>query len=56
LSATAAPFNGAANPPYQQYMGNHPNSSVFSVGSKMPLSNSALANPPPITSGNRCAK
>lgn len=55
LSATAAPFNGA-NPPYQQYMSNQPNSPVFSVGSKTLLPHSAMANPPPITSVNRCEK
>lgn len=55
LSATAAPFNGA-NPPYQQYMSNQPNSPVFSVGSKTLLPHSAMANPPTITSVNRCEK
>ncbi len=55
LSATAAPFNGA-NPPYQQYMSNQPNSPVFSVGSKTLLPHSAMANPPPIKSVNQCEK
>ena len=51
-----APFNGGANLPYQQYMGGQPNSPVFSVGSKAPLLNSGMANPPPISVHNRCGK
>ena len=54
LSATAAPFNGGANLPYQQYMGGQPNSPNFSVGSNAPLQNSAMANPPPITVRTGC--
>ena len=54
LSATAAPFNGGANLPYQQYMGGQPNSPSFSVGSTAPLPNSAMANPPPITGRTGC--
>ena len=54
LSATAAPFNGGANLPYQQYMGGQPNSPNFSVGSNAPLQNIGLANPPPITVRTGC--
>ena len=54
LSATAAPFNGGANLPYQQYMGGQPNSPNFSVGSNAPLQNSGMANPPPITVRTGC--
>jgi hypothetical protein len=54
LSATAAPFYGGANLPYQQYTGGQPNSPNFSVGSNAPLQNSAMANPPPITVRTGC--
>ena len=54
LSATAAPFNGGANLPYQQYTGGQPNSPNFSVGSNAPLQNSGMANPPPITVRTGC--
>jgi len=50
---SAAPFTGGANAPYQQYMGGTPNSPVFSVGGS--ISNSAMANPPPIQPGNACS-
>ena len=50
---SAAPFTGGANAPYQQYMGGTPNSPVFSVGGS--ISNSAMANPPPIKPGNACS-
>ena len=49
---SAAPFTGGANAPYQQYMGGTPNSPVFSVGGS--ISNSAMANPPPIQTSNAC--
>jgi len=54
LSATAAPFNGGANLPYQQYTGGQPNSPNFSVGSNAPLQNIGMANPPPITVRTGC--
>jgi hypothetical protein len=50
---SAAPFTGGANAPYQQYMGGTPNSPVFSVGGS--ISNSAMANPPPIQTSNACS-
>lgn len=50
---SAAPFTGGANAPYQQYMGGTPHSPVFSVGGS--ISNSALANPPPIQTSNACS-
>jgi len=53
LSASAALFTGGANAPYQQYMGGTPHSPVFSVGGS--ISNSALANPPPIQTSNACS-
>lgn len=52
LSASAASFTGGANAPYHQYMGGTPNSPVFSVGGS--ISNSAMANPPPIQPSNAC--
>ena len=52
---SAAPFNGGANLPYQQYMGGQPNSPNFSVGSEAPLINSGMANPPPISPHNYCS-
>ena len=50
---SAAPFTGGANAPYQQYMGGTAHSPVFSVGGA--ISNSALANPPPIQTSNACS-
>ena len=49
---SAAPFTGGANAPYQQYMGGTAHSPVFSVGGS--ISNSAMANPPPIQPSNAC--
>ena len=52
---SAAPFTGGANAPYQQYqqyMGGTAHSPVFSVGGS--ISNSAMANPPPIQTSNAC--
>ena len=45
LSPTS--FSGGANLPYHQYAGGQPLSFNFGIGSRTPLVNSGLANPPP---------
>ena len=48
LSALSpASFSGGANLPYHQFMGGQPHSFNFGIGSRTPLLNSGLANPPP---------
>jgi len=47
LSALSpASFSGGANLPYHQFMGGQPLSLNYGIGSRTPLVNSGLANPP----------
>jgi len=55
LSALSpASFSGGANLPYHQFMGGQPHSFNFGIGSRTPLLNSGLANPPPRMLENGC--